>query len=466
MKFCELGNIITITKGGKHILAENPSHSSKRLISIDDLRNDENIKYTDDKIGIIVDEGDVLIAWDGANAGTVGYGKNGYIGSTLARLRIKESIKFYPPYIGRFLQTRFAYLRKTATGATIPHINRKSLENIKTPVIDFHDQIRISTILSCAETIITKRKESIRLLNELLKSIFMKMFGNPVKNEKGWKLDSLDNVSSSRLGKMRDEKFITGHYLKPYIGNSNVKWFSFELTNLLEMDFNNEEQKKYSLNYGDLLICEGGEIGRCAIWKNDLSNCYFQKALHRVRVDKHVLTPEYLQYVLWFYSFLNGFKNVSTKATIAHLTGEKLKKLLIPLPPLPLQEKFTQVLDKIESVRSKYELSLREYEKLYTALCQRAFRGELDLSSIPVDDAFNPEPAKQRSEGQVPEVLPTKQFTSNELLGITGSKKGRQIISGELWGALDKASFEEPQKLDEVRDMSFDMLDANSLEFK
>ena len=107
------------------------NENTVRLIQIDDLRNDDNIKYCERKEEyIFANKNDVIIAWDGANAGTIGYGLEGAIGSTLAILRT-DSNNIFIPYIGRFLQSKSKYLRDTCTGATIPHISKKALEEIK-----------------------------------------------------------------------------------------------------------------------------------------------------------------------------------------------------------------------------------------------------------------------------------------------------------------------------------------------
>ena len=74
------------------------------------------------------------------------------------------------------------------------------------------------------------------------------MFGDPVRNEKGWEKDSFDNISKSRLGKMRDKKFITGNHLRKYIGNSNVQWFRFVFDELLEWTLMSESEKSLNLN--------------------------------------------------------------------------------------------------------------------------------------------------------------------------------------------------------------------------
>ncbi len=155
------------------------------------------------------------------------------------------------------------------------------------------------------------------------------------------------------------------------------------------MDFNKKDRKIFSLQYGDLLVCEGGEIGRCAIWRNQLEECYFQKALHRVRV-KDSLTPQFLQYVFWYYAHYGGFKNVSNRATVLHLTGEKLKETEIPVPPIALQNKFATIVEKVRTLKEKYKNSLKDLETLYGALSHKAFKGELDLSRIPITAELQP----------------------------------------------------------------------------
>lgn len=263
------------------------------------------------------------------------------------------------------------------------HLYPKDVERISIPFPILDDQKRIAHLLGKVEGLIAQRKQHLQQLDDLLKSVFLEMFGDPVRNEQGWDVHVMDSISDSRLGKMRDKKFITGAHLKKYLGNSNVQWFRFIFDELLEMDFDERERKIFKLEYGDLLVCEGGEIGRCAIWKNQIDDCYFQKALHRVRLDQNKTIPEYIQYVFLFYSLSNGFK-ITSKATIAHLTGEKLKAIYVPLPPINLQNQFATIVEKVESLKFRYQQSLTDLEALYGALSQKAFKGELDLSRVPL----------------------------------------------------------------------------------
>ncbi|MFZ4802659.1 MAG: restriction endonuclease subunit S, partial [Chlorobium sp.] len=195
MKTVQLGSLITISKGKKHTVSEVPSPQSIRMLGIDDLRNDTLIRMTDDKDGVLACDDDVLIAWDGANAGTIGYGKRGYIGSTISRLRLHDTSKFYAPFIGIFLQSNFSYLRQTATGATIPHINRNALERIPVPVFAYDDQVRIATLLFKVENLIFRRREQLKQLDELLKSVFLEMFGLHNGDVKKWIIEPLSTCT-------------------------------------------------------------------------------------------------------------------------------------------------------------------------------------------------------------------------------------------------------------------------------
>lgn len=116
---------------------------------------------------------------------------------------------------------------------------------------------------------------------------------------------------------------------QPYLGNKSVRWGGFDLEELQEMRFEAHEHDRYGLQYGDLIVCEGGEPGRCAIWRDEVPNMKIQKALHRIRV-KNGLNNEYLYY--WFLlAGRNGWLDpYFTGTTIKHLTGKALAELPVP----------------------------------------------------------------------------------------------------------------------------------------
>jgi type I restriction enzyme S subunit len=287
----------------------------------------------------------------------------------------KDKNVLSPIFLFRFIDKSLRHLRSQTKGGVIQYLRLNDLNDLKIKLPEIEHQIHIANILSKAENLIAQRKESIRLLDEFLKSTFLEMFGDPVRNEKGWEKLSVSKIGESRLGKMLDTKRVIGNNLKPYLRNSNVLWFKFKLDDLLEMDFDEKDKKEFSLRAGDVLMCEGGEIGRCAIWKAELKECYFQKAIHRIRLNNLLAIPEYFVYMFRLFTSKGGLNQFMRAATISHLTGEKLKKLSLPVPPLPLQTRFAQIVEKTEALKAQYQESLREMEQLYGSLSQRAFRG-------------------------------------------------------------------------------------------
>lgn len=211
-------------------------------------------------------------------------------------------------------------LAKYFSGATIPHIYFKDYGKEKLLERTEKEQKSIAEILSKMDSLISLRKQQIAKLDELVKARFVEMFGNIIRNDKSWPIHNFSDIASSRLGKMLDAKQQTGKYSYPYLANFNVQWFNFNVDNLNQMDFNEAEQKEFELRDGDLLVCEGGEIGRCAVWHNEIQPCFFQKALHRVRCNRQLVQPDYLAW--WFKYNCNhgGFAEIAgAKATIAHL---------------------------------------------------------------------------------------------------------------------------------------------------
>ena len=200
------------------------------------------------------------------------------------------------------------------------------------------------------------------------------MFGDVIWNDKGWPQYIFSDIAVSRLGKMLDSKQQTGKYAYPYLANFNVQWFRFQLENLNEMDFNEADQIEFELKEGDLLVCEGGEIGRCAVWHNEVQPCYFQKALHRVRCNTDIVLPDYLARWFRFNCDHGGFASIEgAKATIAHLPGAKLKMLKVTVPPIELQERFVDFVKQIDTSKIVVEGIKKKNEALKATLMARYF---------------------------------------------------------------------------------------------
>jgi type I restriction enzyme S subunit len=144
---------------------------------------------------------------------------------------------------------------------------------------------------------------------------------------------------------MLDSNRITGKHLAPYLRNVDVQWDRINTDELPEMDFSPDDRDRYRLRRGDLLVCEGGEVGRCATWDSPISECYYQKALHRLRPLTQTERPRFLYYCLRAAAMAGLFMAESNPNTIDHLTAEKLKKHRFPFPDGTEQAEIVAALD-------------------------------------------------------------------------------------------------------------------------
>jgi type I restriction enzyme S subunit len=169
-----------------------------------------------------------------------------------------------------------------------------------------------------------------------------------------------DRVDSC-LGKMLDAEKNCGDY-QPYLANVNVRWGDFDLSNLSLMKFEPSEAERYGIKNGDLIICEGGEPGRCAIWHEQMPNMKIQKALHRVRA-KNGLDIRYLYYWLLLAGKTGRLERYFTGSTIKHLPGDSLSEIEIELPSIGNQKAISTILDNIDRKISLNNAINAELEK-------------------------------------------------------------------------------------------------------
>ena len=172
-----------------------------------------------------------------------------------------------------------------------------------------------------------------------------------------WEVAALQYRYEQTLGKMLDTKRITGDHLVPYLRNVDVQWDHINISDLPSMDIRPHELERFTVRRGDLLVCEGGEAGRCAIWQGKLDLCGYQKALHRLRpFDRGRDAPRFLYYTLSTAVARGAFAG-GQGSTIAHLTGDMLRVHRFPFPPGNEQHSIARFLDreteKIETLLAK-----------------------------------------------------------------------------------------------------------------
>ena len=283
-------------------------------------------------------------------------------------------------YLRHYLQQDAVgdWLRHRAKGVTMPNLNTEIICAIPLHLPPLAEQRRIAAILDQADALLRKRREASTTTITLGHAFFIGMFGNTTRSNQRWPVYRFSELTETKLGKMLDKAKFKGKQKYRYIRNANVQWFRLDLSDLAEMEFSDAELIRYSLRPGDILICEGGEPGRCAIWNCENEEpILFQKALHRCRVDRTNLTPEFICYLLRNLADTGGLSESTTSATIAHLTAEKLAELKIPVPPLALQRQFSERIAAIEGLMERNRSHFRRLEDLFASLQHRAFSGKL-----------------------------------------------------------------------------------------
>ena len=159
-----------------------------------------------------------------------------------------------------------------------------------------------------------------------------------------WEWTTFPTVAHVELGKTLDKVKNTGTYY-PYLRSVNVQWGYMDLSDVKEMKFEPEEIERYTIKKNDLLICEGGDVGRCCVWNKNESILY-QNAIHRVRFYNFINCNFYM-YFMMYLEAKGTLKRISNGVTIKHLTNTVLSNIIIPLPPLAEQRRIVHTIEAL-----------------------------------------------------------------------------------------------------------------------
>ena len=234
----------------------------------------------------------------------------------------------------------------------------------------------------------------------------------PFEIPEGWMWVHLNYIANSSLGKTLDKVKNTGDY-KPYLCSINVYWNGISLEKVKEARFEETELEKYSLKHGDLLICEGGDVGRSAVWEEDIPMCY-QNALHRVRFY-HDINPYFYKYLIECYKGIGIINQFSKGVTIKHLVQSSLNAMWLPLPPLAEQKRIVAKIEELLPLVDRYEQAWTKLEDF-----NRRFPEDMKKSIL-----------QQAIQGKLVEQRP-EEGTAQELYAQIQAEKRRLIKEGKL----------------------------------
>lgn len=378
MKKIKLKEIFEIKKGKKVEPVDESFPNKVRYIQIEDLRDDRSVKYCfpDDNY-VYANSESIIIAWDGANAGTVSYGLEGAIGSTLAVLEAKTK-DIYIPFVGKFLQSKFQYLRDTCTGATIPHISRKALENLLIPMPSFEEQVFISKILDKAQSLVERRKAQIESLDQLTQSVFLEMFGDPIIISNKYNTVSLKDLCINISGGGTPSKSKPEYYLGeiPWVTPKDMKRLLIDnsLQHISKEAIENSSAKIIPKN-SVLMVIRSGILKKKLPLAINTREVAVNQDMKAFTVNKELINPEYLLFFFMFYQrkLLGKVRSV----TADNLDFNDVKKIPVPVPKIELQNHFSKIFYDINKQKNKFQEQLTLLENNFNSLLQRAFKGEL-----------------------------------------------------------------------------------------
>lgn len=353
--------------------------------------------------------GDILFAASGETFEEIGksavilFETHACCGGDVIVLRLQRKID--PVYLAYAVGSSSAQAQKSLMGKgfTVIHIYGDQLRNLVIAAPSEQEQkligAKIESETSRIDTLITKKTRFIELLKEKRQALIthavtkgldpearMKDSGVEWIGEvpKHWAVCKLSYRYSVELGKMLDEKRITGDHLVPYLRNKDVQWSGINFTGLPQMDIAPNELDRYSIRNGDMLVCEGGDVGRAAIWRGENNKIGYQKALHRLRpVSTNRDLTEFFYFALMSAKNIGVFEEADSKSTISHLPAEKFREYRFAFPTITEQSQIVQQIcrftGRIDLLSEKSKHSIDLLKERRSALITAAVTGQIDL---------------------------------------------------------------------------------------
>ena len=349
-------------------------------------------------------ENDLLVS-EGGEVGRTAIWQNElsecYIQNSVHKITIKSKNNPYY-YLYHFqIYGKTGYFDSIVNRVSIAHLTREKLKEIMFLSPTLSEQQTIATYLDRKthqiDTLIENKQKLIDLLKEqraaIINQAVTKGLNPNVKlKDSGiewlgeipehWDVKKLKYFGEIVLGKMLTPQDKGNYYKKPYLRAQNILWEKVDPSDIKEMWFSEKELSQYRLKENDLLVSEGGEVGRTAIWKNELEECYIQNSVHKVTINESY-NPFYFLYFFLIYGQAGHFDAIVNRVSIAHLTREKLKEVPFAIPPPTEQKSIANYLYKkttrMDKSIERQERQIEHLKEYRTTLISEVVTGKIDV---------------------------------------------------------------------------------------
>ena len=276
-----------------------------------------------------------------------------------------------------------AQIAADSRGAIMAGFNTSRLKQLRIPLPPMGEQRRIADILDVAEALRTKRMAALEMLETVSHSLFLEMFGTPGKD---WPLRTIAEIGDSSPGAIRTGPFGSQLLHSEFVsegvavlGIDNAVANEFQWAKLRYItDAKYKSLQRYTVKPGDVLITIMGTCGRCAIVPDSIPLAINTKHLCCITLDRRLARPEYLHAYFLRHPLAQQYLSRRERGAImSGLNMAIIKAMPIPLPPLPLQDRFAELLDRWSVLRDRLRASLEQLDSVSASLRYRAFRGEL-----------------------------------------------------------------------------------------
>jgi Restriction endonuclease S subunits len=197
-----------------------------------------------------------------------------------------------------------------------------------------------------------------------------------------WGVKKLKYVANIVLGKMLTNEDKGDYYLKPYLRAANLPWMAVDVSDVKEMWFSKDELDKLRVKKYDLLVSEGGEVGRTCIWREELVECYIQNSVHKITIEESN-NPLFFLYQFFYLGSIGYFESIVNKISIAHLTGEKIREIFVWFPNREEQNQIIEYIEtetkRIDTTISKIEKEIELLQEYRTALINEVVTGKIKV---------------------------------------------------------------------------------------
>ncbi len=284
-------------------------------------------------------------------------------------LTVKDNKYLNPKYLMHYCATLKNRLLSLSGKATINFVSAEKIRQITIPIPPLPEQVRIVAELDCLSSIIEKQKKQLKELDNLAQSIFYTMFGDPITNEKGWKVKKLEDVCDVRDGTHDSPKYLE-HSDYVLITSKNITSdgnIDFSTANYICKEDYDAISKRSYVNSGDIIMAMIGTIGKPIIVKDtNRLFCIKNVALIKFSSSKMVLNT-YIQPLLSNTSYGAFIQSQNKGGTQKFVALGTIRKLPIPIPPLSLQQEFSSKIEAIEKQKELIKQSIAETETLFNS---------------------------------------------------------------------------------------------------